>query len=58
MTTHDIDAAPPVMGDDGLFHAQDEAVDLSGTRAEAWLALALFWALGGTVFYRSSPGTC
>ena len=40
------------MGEDGLFHAQDEAVDLSGTRAEAWLALALFWALGGTVFYQ------
>lgn len=48
----DIDDAPKVIGDDGLFHAQDEAVDLSGTRSEAWLALALFWALGATVFYQ------
>ena len=32
------------------FHAVDEAVDLSGTPAEAWVALALFWALGAVVF--------
>ncbi|MEY4268345.1 MAG: hypothetical protein RIS90_2880 [Pseudomonadota bacterium] len=48
----DIDAGPKVMGDDGQFHAADEAVDLSGTPVEAWLALALFWALGLTVFYQ------
>ena len=48
----DIDALPHVMGDDGQFHAQDEAVDLSGTTAEAWLALGIFWALGATVFYQ------
>ena len=48
----DIDALPHVMGDDGQFHAQDEAVDLSGTPVEAWLALAFFWALGLTVFYQ------
>jgi TRAP-type C4-dicarboxylate transport system permease small subunit len=41
-----------VLGDDGQFHAADEAVDLSGTPVEAWLALALFWALGLTVFYQ------
>ncbi|MES2957735.1 MAG: TRAP transporter small permease [Pseudomonadota bacterium] len=46
----DIDAGPKVMGDDGEFHAMDEAVDLSGTPFEAWAALALFWALGGVVF--------
>ena len=28
------------MGEDGQFHAQDEAVDLSGTPVEAWVALA------------------
>jgi TRAP-type transport system small permease protein len=46
----DIDAGPKVMGDDGEFHATDEAVDLSGTPLEAWFALALFWALAGVVF--------
>jgi TRAP-type C4-dicarboxylate transport system permease small subunit len=48
----DLDALPKVMGDDGEFHAVDEAVDLSGTTPEAWAALALFWALGATVFYQ------
>jgi TRAP-type C4-dicarboxylate transport system permease small subunit len=46
----DIDAGPKVMGDDGEFHAVDEAVDLSGTPVEAWVSLALFWALAGVVF--------
>jgi TRAP-type C4-dicarboxylate transport system permease small subunit len=46
----DIDAGPKVMGDDGEFHATDEAVDLSGTPVEAWAALLLFWALAGVVF--------
>ena len=48
----DIDALPRVMGDDGEFHATDEAVDLSGTTIEAWAALLFFWALGLTVFYQ------
>ena len=48
----DIDAGPKVLGDDGQFHAADEAVDLSGTPVEAWVALARFWALGLTVFYQ------
>ena len=46
----DIDAGPKVMGDDGEFHAVDEAVDLSGTPIEAWASVLLFWALGGVVF--------
>jgi TRAP-type transport system small permease protein len=46
----DIDAGPKVMGDDGEFHAVDEAVDLSHTPFEAWAALGLFWALAGVVF--------
>ena len=46
----DIDAGPKVMGDDGEFHATDEAVDLSGTPFEAWAAVLLFWALAGVVF--------
>jgi TRAP-type transport system small permease protein len=43
---------PHVMGDDGQFHAQDEAVDLSGTTIEAWIALGFFWVLGLTVLYQ------
>jgi len=46
----DIDSGPKVMGDDGEFHATDEAVDLSHTPLEAWAALALFWVLAGVVF--------
>jgi TRAP-type C4-dicarboxylate transport system permease small subunit len=52
MTTTDIDALPKVMGDDGQFHATDEAVDLSHTTLEGWVSLAIFWALGATVFYQ------
>ena len=48
----DIDAGPRVMGDDGEFHASDDAVDLSGTPIEAWAALVFFWLLGLTVFYQ------
>jgi len=48
----DLDALPKVMGDDGEFHAVDEAVDLSHTTVEGWAALALFWTLGATVFYQ------
>jgi TRAP-type C4-dicarboxylate transport system permease small subunit len=47
-----IDDLPQIMGDDGEFHAQDEAVDLSGTTPEAWVALGFFWLLGLTVFYQ------
>ncbi len=48
--TIDIDSGAKVMGDDGEFHATDEAVDLSHTPLEAWFAVALFWALAGVVF--------
>ena len=41
-----------LVGDDGTFHAHDEAVRLGGTSVEGWGALALFWALGLTVFYQ------
>lgn len=41
-----------IVGDDGSFHIEDEAVDLSGTTPEAWVALFFFWALGVTVFYQ------
>ena len=45
-------AAPKVLGDDEQFHATDEAVHLSGTPLEGWVALAIFWLLGLTVFYQ------
>ena len=48
----DIDAGPKVMTDEGEFQATDEAVDLSSTTVEAWVALGLFWLLGATVFYQ------
>lgn len=48
----DLDALPKVMGDDGEFHAEDEAVDLSHTTIEGWVSLAIFWSLGGVVFYQ------
>jgi TRAP-type C4-dicarboxylate transport system permease small subunit len=47
-----IDELPHVMGEDGQFHATDEAVDLSGVPREAWVALAFFWTLGLTVLYQ------
>jgi len=50
--TDTIDDMPKVMGEDGQFHAQDEAIDLSGTPIEAWVALGFFWILGLTVFYQ------
>ena len=37
---------------EGHFHVEDEAVDLSGTIAEGWVALAIFWLLALTVFYQ------
>jgi TRAP-type C4-dicarboxylate transport system permease small subunit len=52
MKIETIDDMAPVMGADGEFHMQDDAVDLSGTTLEGWVALGFFWILGGTVFYQ------
>jgi TRAP-type transport system small permease protein len=49
---HSIDDMPHVMSADGEFHTEDEAVDLSGTPTEGWVALGFFWVLGLTVFYQ------
>ncbi len=46
----DLDSGPKVMGDDGEFHAVDEEVSFAGTPFEGWIALGLFWSLGGVVF--------
>ncbi len=45
-------AEQKIIDDEGHFHAEDEVVDLSDTIAEGWIALALFWLLGLTVFYQ------
>ena len=37
---------------EGHFHVEDEAVDLSPTIAEGWVALGFFWLLALTVFYQ------
>jgi len=47
-----VDDLPRVMTEDGEFHVQEEAVDLSGTTIEGWVALGFFWILGATVFYQ------
>ncbi len=41
-----------IIDEEGHFHVEDEAVDLSGTIAEGWVALGIFWLLGLTVFYQ------
>lgn len=41
-----------IISDDGSFHTEDEAVDLSHTTIEGWLALGFFWVLGATVLYQ------
>jgi TRAP-type C4-dicarboxylate transport system permease small subunit len=46
------DTEPKLVGDDGEFHAQDEAIDFSSTSPEAWAALGIFWLLGLTVFHQ------
>ena len=45
-------ADEPLLDASGEFHLHDEAIDLTRYRAEDWLALALFWLLGITVFYQ------
>jgi TRAP-type transport system small permease protein len=42
----------PLLGSDGQMHLVDEAIDLRHYRAEDWLAVALFWALGLVVFHQ------
>ena len=41
-----------VLGDDGQFHVEDEAVDLGVYRWEDWASLALFVMLAFIVFYQ------
>ena len=41
-----------IIDDEGRFHVEDEAIELSDTIAEGWIALAIFWLLALTVFYQ------
>jgi TRAP-type C4-dicarboxylate transport system permease small subunit len=41
-----------IIDDEGHFHVQDEAVVLSDTIVEGWIALGVFWLLALTVFYQ------
>ena len=41
-----------VLGADGQFHVEDEAVDLSVYGWEDWVTFALFWVLATIVFYQ------
>jgi TRAP-type C4-dicarboxylate transport system permease small subunit len=45
-------AEEKIIDEEGHFHVEDEAVDLSSTIPEGWAALGLFWLLGLTVFYQ------
>jgi TRAP-type C4-dicarboxylate transport system permease small subunit len=41
-----------IIDEEGHFHLHDEAIDLSDTIAEGWVALGFFWLLALTVFYQ------
>jgi TRAP-type C4-dicarboxylate transport system permease small subunit len=41
-----------VLGTDGQFHVEDEAVDLRQFASEDWVAFALFWVMSAVVFYQ------
>ena len=41
-----------IIDEEGHFRLHDEAIDLSDTIAEGWVALGFFWLLALTVFYQ------
>jgi len=41
-----------IIDEEGHFHLHDEAIDLSDTIVEGWVALGIFWLLAATVFYQ------
>ena len=44
--------AEKIIDEEGHFHLEDDAIDLSDTIAEGWAALGFFWLLALTVFYQ------
>jgi TRAP-type transport system small permease protein len=41
-----------VLGEDGQFHVEDEAVDISIYGFEDWVTFVLFWIMAAVVFYQ------
>jgi TRAP-type C4-dicarboxylate transport system permease small subunit len=41
-----------VIGSDGQFHVEDEAVDVSIYSFEDWITFVLFWIMAAIVFYQ------
>ena len=41
-----------VLGEDGQFHVEDEAVDLGRYGWEDWVTFSLFWMMAAVVFYQ------
>src|SRR4051794_21236595 len=41
-----------VLGSDGQFHVEDEAVDISIYGWEDWVTFLLFWIMAAVVFYQ------
>jgi len=41
-----------VLGTDGQFHVEDEAVDMGIYGWEDWVSFALFWIMAAVVFYQ------
>jgi TRAP-type C4-dicarboxylate transport system permease small subunit len=41
-----------IVSETGEVHIEDQAVDLSSFQPETWVAIALLWLLGLTVFYQ------
>ncbi len=46
------DSQEHVLGSDGQFHVEDEAVDITVYGWEDWVTFALFWLMAATVFYQ------
>jgi TRAP-type C4-dicarboxylate transport system permease small subunit len=46
------EAEEQVLGSDGQFHVEDEAVDISVYGWEDWITFALFWIMAAVVFYQ------
>jgi len=46
------EAQEHVLGEDGQFHVEDEAVDVSVYGWEDWVSFALFWMMAAVVFYQ------
>lgn len=51
-TKDTVQAAEPLLDDEGHFHVHDAPIDLSEYLLEDWVSLGFFWLLGLCVFYQ------